>query len=172
MEGNGPRVSAAVLHARDLVRTAGRGDRWRAEITDRGRAYLANPAGRRRRGHGPPAGPRRGAGISVGLSTEEGSLSSPAALSRTEQLVADVVAAGGVLTLPDESASGGVNSHQRAYAAQRHGKVPEGKHLTVARNSEEFVISLEDGAKATSSAPSRSLCRCELRDITAWRRCP
>ena len=53
-------------------------------------------------------------------------------LSKTEQLVADVIAAGGRLTLPDETARGGVNWRQRAYAAQRHGKVPAGKRLSVA----------------------------------------
>jgi hypothetical protein len=65
---------------------------------------------------------------------------------KTEQLVADVIAGGGTLTLPDETTRGGVNYRQRAYAAQRHGKVPEGKHLTVAWTREGFVISLEEGA--------------------------
>ena len=47
----------------------------------------------------------------------------PKSLSKTEQLVVDVIAAGGRLTLPDDAAHGGVNWRQRAYAAQRHGKV-------------------------------------------------
>src|SRR3954453_16206157 len=68
------------------------------------------------------------------------------ALSKTEQLVADVIAAGGRLTLPDETARGGVNWRQRAYAAQRHGKVPPGKRLAVMWNGERFVIELKDGA--------------------------
>jgi len=66
-------------------------------------------------------------------------------VSKTEQLVADVLAAGGRLTLPDETGSDGVNWRQRAYAAQRSGKVPSGKHLSVMRTKEGFEISLVDG---------------------------
>jgi hypothetical protein len=64
---------------------------------------------------------------------------------KTEDLVADVIAAGGRLVLPDETARGGVNWRQRAYAAQRHGKVPEGKHLSVSWTKEGFGIALVDG---------------------------
>jgi len=60
-------------------------------------------------------------------------------------LVADVIAAGGRLTLPDETARGGVNWRQRAYAAQRHGKVPQGKHLSVSWTNEGFEIVLVEG---------------------------
>ena len=66
-------------------------------------------------------------------------------LSKTERLVEQVVAAGGTLMLPDETRRGGVNWRQRAYAAQRHGKVPDGKRLTASWNSEGFVICLRDG---------------------------
>jgi hypothetical protein len=106
--------------------TSGRGDQWRAEITDRGRAYLANSGARP---------PRRRIGSADGLKL----------LSKTERLVADVIAAGGRLSLPDETAVGGVNWRQRAYAAQRHGKVPAGKHLAVSRSGGMFMISLEEG---------------------------
>ena len=66
-------------------------------------------------------------------------------LSKTEQLVADVIAAGGRLTLPDETADGGVNWRQRAYAAQRHGKAPAGKRLSVSWTDAGFEIELLDG---------------------------
>jgi hypothetical protein len=69
----------------------------------------------------------------------------PPPLSKTEQLVADVLAADGRLTLPDETNQGGVNWRQRAYAAQRHGKVPEGKHLSVSWTRDAFEIALVDG---------------------------
>jgi hypothetical protein len=69
----------------------------------------------------------------------------PTPLSKTEQLVADVLAAGGRLTLPDESAHGGVNWRQRAYAAQRHGKVPAGKRLSVSWTDAGFEIELLEG---------------------------
>src|SRR5690349_14430572 len=43
MTGESHKVSAAALRSRELVRTSGRGPRWRAEITQKGRAWLANP---------------------------------------------------------------------------------------------------------------------------------
>jgi hypothetical protein len=52
-----------------------------------------------------------------------------------------VIDAGRVLSLPDERVVGVVDYRQRAYAAQRHGKVPAGKHLTVERHGGTFVIS-------------------------------
>src|SRR4029079_1559013 len=57
----------------------------------------------------------------------------------------DVIAAGGRLVLPDETASGGIDWRQRAYAAQRHGSVPSGKHLSVSRTNNTFEIVLLDG---------------------------
>jgi hypothetical protein len=121
------KISAAALRTRDLIRTTGRGDRWRAEITDRGRAYLDS------RPVGSPQRRSRG---------EE--RAQP--LWKTDRLVAEVIDAGGCLTLQDETSKGGVDWRQRAYAAQRHGKVPEGARLTVRRKDGTFVISLEDGA--------------------------
>jgi hypothetical protein len=97
------KISAAALRTRDLIRTTGRGNRWRAEITDRGRAYLdSRPVGspQRRSGGDEKAQP----------------------LLKTDQLVAEVIGAGGRLTLRDETRDGGVNWRQRAYAAQRHGR--------------------------------------------------
>ncbi len=133
MDGYAHRISASALRTRSLVRIFGRGESWRAELTDRGREQL----GRLDRElsvraatavNGRPVRNRQGAPASEIAESAE-----PAAqpLSKTERLVADLMAAGGRLTLPDETASGGVNWRQRAYAAQRHGKVPEGKHLSV-----------------------------------------
>ena len=48
MPGHAHKVSAAALRSRGLIRTRGRGSAWRAELTDRGRAYLAAPAPPRR----------------------------------------------------------------------------------------------------------------------------
>jgi hypothetical protein len=56
-----------------------------------------------------------------------------------------VIAAGGRLTLPDETECGGVNWRQRAYAAQRHGKGPAGKRLSVALTKVGFEIELLNG---------------------------
>ncbi|MCZ7589174.1 MAG: hypothetical protein M5U27_10045 [Gaiella sp.] len=40
MEGYTHRISASALRTRDLVRISGRGETWRAELTDRGREQL------------------------------------------------------------------------------------------------------------------------------------
>ncbi|HVW46838.1 MAG TPA: hypothetical protein VHA76_07290, partial [Solirubrobacterales bacterium] len=141
-EGEGHKVSAAALRARGLVRIRGRGQTWNAELTDRGRAFLDGSAASR------PTSPRsRPARLPA---TDRGPHPSSTRVldrpsSKTEQLVADVIAASGRLALPDETAKGGVNWRQRAYAAQRHGKVPDGKRLVVSRGREGFVIELKDG---------------------------
>lgn len=73
MEGDSHRVSAAALRRRDLVKTYGRGRIWRAEITPAGREYLEKSSAA-------DAEPPRQANVSV-----------------TQQLVDDVIAAGGSL---------------------------------------------------------------------------
>jgi hypothetical protein len=70
----------------------------------------------------------------------------PEPVSKTELLVADVLAAGGRLTLTDE-ARGGVNWRQRSYAARRRGKVREGKYLSVSWTKEGFEISSQGSAQ-------------------------
>jgi hypothetical protein len=70
-------------------------------------------------------------------------------LLKTEQLVADVLSAGGRLLLKDETTRGGVNWRQRAYAANRRGKVPEGKHLSVVWSVAGFEITLRDGPSSS-----------------------
>lgn len=149
MEGYAHRISASALRTRDLVRIFGRGDTWRAELTDRGRKQLerlerepSTPTGEGKNGSRsdhPQAAPGRPGEVRPAREPA----SRP--LSKTEQLVADVIAAGGRLTLPDETADGGVNWRQRAYAAQRHGKVPTGKRLSVAWTNAGFEIELLDG---------------------------
>jgi hypothetical protein len=148
MEGYTHRISASALRTRDLVRISGRGETWRAELTDRGRQQLE----RLERELTAPATDVRNGGVADSVqraqSTEPRAAAAPArpkSLPKTEQLVADVLAAGGRLTLPDETAHGGVNWRQRAYAAQRHGKVPAGKRLSVSWTNAGFEIELLDG---------------------------
>ena len=50
--------------------------------------------------------------------------------------------AGGTLVVPDTTAAGGVDWRQRAYAVERRGKMPAGKHLWVARTQAGPEISL------------------------------
>jgi hypothetical protein len=149
MEGYAHRVSASALRTRDLVRIFGRGETWRAELTDRGREQLERlerelsaPTRDGKDGNVPDHPQLLRASRSEARADPE---PGPPPLSKTEQLVADVIAAGGRLTLPDETADGEVNWRQRAYAAQRHGKVPSGKRLFVAWTKAGFEIELLDG---------------------------
>ena len=47
IEGYAHRISASALRTRDLVRIFGRGETWRAELTDRGRKQLERLDGSR-----------------------------------------------------------------------------------------------------------------------------
>lgn len=143
MKDNNHKISAAALRSRDLVRTTGSGKAWKARVTDRGRDHLHrldNPL---------PVARTAEQGTNGGGGRDRHAVPRPPKerrLSKTEQLVADVIAAGGTLRVPDET-QGGVDFRRRAYAAQQHGKVPDGKHLAVSRAGAEFEISLRDGAR-------------------------
>jgi hypothetical protein len=148
MEGYEHRISAAALRARDLVRVSGHGKTWRAEITDRGREFLTRP----------PADDveRTGARSSRQRSTrEEGrqlappKIVPPRRLSPTEQLVADVIAAGGALRVPSWRREGEPDYQQRVLAAQRFHKVPSGKRLTTHYVDGQTEIRLEDAIEGT-----------------------
>lgn len=117
------RISAGALRGRGLVTTAGRGATWSAEITNAGREFLElldSP--------NPPL--LRGPNVSP-----------------TEQLVIDVVAAGGSLRLPKPTGyqPGAIDYRERARAATRQGKVPAGKRLLVDVVDDEWRIRLVDG---------------------------
>jgi hypothetical protein len=146
MVGYSYRVSAAALQSRGLVRIRGRGPTWRAELTAKGQETLADL----RKSLVEAAPPK--------------SPSGPVEQLKTEQLVADLIAAGGKLVLPDQTAEGGVNWRQRAYAAQRHGRVPAGKHLSVARTEAGFEIELREGATGNELATTTQL---SVRFVTA-----
>jgi hypothetical protein len=105
MDGDSHRISAAALRNRGLVTTSGRGPTWWAEITQAGREYLA-------RVNGPKPPVPRQANASV-----------------TQQLVDNVLAAGGLLRVPrkDPYDCDGVDHEHRARLAERYGKVPAGK---------------------------------------------
>ena len=149
MEGYAHRLSAAALRSRGFLRISGRGPTWRAQLTESGRSLLQEldtPVEQAQSGREPPGS--GAAGVAAGASTSARprpeSAAVPVRLSKTEQLVADVIAAGDKLLLPDETSKGGVNWRQRAYAAQRHGKVPDGKRLSVVWSSKGFEIDLLD----------------------------
>jgi hypothetical protein len=118
--------------------TSGRGGTWTAEITEAGREYLVDVDG-----PNPPVA--RQANVSV-----------------TTQLVANVIAAGGALRVPRKrwDEPGAVNYEHRARLAQRYGRVPAGKRLTISFVSrDEVELELVD-------APGDAGGRVELVPIT------
>lgn len=148
LEGYEHRVSAAALRSRDLVRISGRGKTWRAEITDRGRDFLARSLQVRTK--------------SADTQSRSGNLEAEAnggpappkpaparQLSPSEQLVADVIAAGGVLKVPYVRREGEPDYQQRLLAAERFGKVPRGKRLTSDYVAGHQEIRLEDAIEGT-----------------------
>ena len=117
------RISAAALRRRGLVKVSGRGPTWKAVVTAEGRQYLAHADS-----DDPPV--RRQANVSV-----------------TQQLVDDVMAAGGSLRVPRRGYYDreGVDYERRAELAQAHGKVPPGMALNVAAvSATELQIDLVD----------------------------
>jgi hypothetical protein len=137
-EGDSHRISAAALRNRGLVTTSGRGPTWTAKIEQPGREYLEQVDG-----PNPPV-PRQ------------------ANLSVTQQLVDDVIAAGGSLHLPRRSCydGGGVDYEKRARLAERYGRVPPGKRLAITVVSrDELQIELVD-------APGHVSGRAELAPIS------
>lgn len=116
------RVSSAALDKRGLVEVTGKRDTWSATITKAGQEYLDAVDG-----PNPPV-PRQ------------------ANLSVTEQLVQDVIDAGGTLRLPrkryyDKDA---IDYERRARLAEAHGKVPAGKWLICVAAGEDLELRLID----------------------------
>lgn len=116
------RISAAALRRRGLVTTSGRGASWKAKVTKAGGEYL-------RKVDGPVPPVPRQANVSV-----------------TQQLVDDVIAAGGTLRVPGHTAYGRdrIDYEGRARMAMVHRKVPDGKRLTVSWVGQELDIRLVD----------------------------
>jgi hypothetical protein len=151
MEGYEHRISAASLRTRGLLRISGHGNTWRAELTTAGRSFLENP---------PSVEPRKPA-----RATEAGAESTPEAgtsrtqspvkpkvaraLSATDQLVADLLAAGGVLRVPHRRGVGEPDYEHRVISARRFGKVPPGKRLRTDYVRGELEIRLEDSPPGT-----------------------
>jgi hypothetical protein len=121
VDGIPARISAGALRNRGFLRTSGRGPSWKATITADGKEYLKEVDGPH-----PPL-PRQ-ANVSV-----------------TQQLVNDVIAAGGSLRLPRKhwSDRDGVDYERRARLAESYGKVPAGSRLVVRTASpDELLIEL------------------------------
>jgi hypothetical protein len=128
VDGVSARISAGALRNRGLVRTSGRGPTWKATITAGGKDYLQQVDGPH-----PPV-PRQPDG------------------SVTQQLVNEVIAAGGSLRVPRKNWNDreGVDYERRARLAESYGKVPSGSRLVVKTASpDELLIELmTDGVAA------------------------
>jgi hypothetical protein len=132
-DGYTHRISAAALQSRGLLKVSGRGPLWRAELTPRGAAVLDVEPEPVQVAHAPPT--------KVALRQA----ARPRTLSKTDQLIADLVAAGGVLRVPYWRREGEPDYRQRALAAQRFGKVPTGKRLVLEHlRGGELEIRLDD----------------------------
>lgn len=116
------RISAAALKRRGLIKISGRRNSWSATITKTGQNYLDEVDGPE-----PPI-PRQ-ENVSV-----------------TQQLVNDVVDAGGTLRVPSRwGRPDAIDYEGRARLAERHRKVPPGKRLEISRiSNEELELKLID----------------------------
>ena len=121
------RISAAALRNRGLVKTSGHGPTWNAKITHAGLEYLKQVDG-----EDPPM-PRQ-PNVSV-----------------TQQLVDEVIAAGGVMRVPrcDRHHPERVDYERRVQSAQRLGKVPDGKRFELSYDDTEIKIQLVDAPMAS-----------------------
>lgn len=128
MEDYFHRISAAALRRRGLVTTAGRGPTWSAKLTEAGREYLSKV-------ESPDPPKPRQANVSV-----------------TQQLVDDILAAGGSVRVPRKrwGEADGVDYENRALMAERYGKVPDGMRLEVSVVDDELELRLVDVPGAIS----------------------
>lgn len=132
VDGISTRISAGALRNRGLVRTSGCGPTWKATITPSGKEYLQQVAG-----SNPPL-PRQ-PNVSV-----------------TQQLVDEVIAAGGSLRVPRKrwGDKNGIDYERRARLAETYGKVPRGSRLVVKKTTaNELVIELATDGGGTAHGP-------------------
>lgn len=168
MEGHLHKHIAIALQDRKLVKISKGGGTWRAIASDAGRHYVEHgsyPEGLWTSPQSPPrpvlsptAPPRHprpptpaepksgtsGAGPEITAHASRRSDVPPKRRPVTEQLIADVIAAGGELRVNADDDK--INYDQRVAAAIRHGKVPEGKLLIIERGKtwRDRIIRLQD----------------------------
>ncbi len=160
MEGYSHRVSAAALRSRDLVKISGHGGTWRAEITPRGTNFLERLRKEREN-------IARITAQAMNSPLEDGEPTQvepkqeiakpeqpPRPLSPTDQLIADLVAAGGVLHVPFRRSAEDPDFEQRIASARRFGKVPPGKLIRTRYVQGELEIRF-DNAPAGSDIKER-----------------
>jgi hypothetical protein len=143
-EGHSHRVSAAALRSRGLLHTTGHGPTWRASLTERGAAVTAladTDFADSKRVESP---------LAAASSKSEPPAKPP---GKAEQLIAELVVAGGVLRVPYWREEGQPDYRARAHAAQRFNKVPPGKELVLEHvRGGQLEIRLEEARSAAAEA--------------------
>ena len=145
---NANKRTARALEDRRLVKVSRKDGLWRAGLTTAGRYYLdhgehppASSGVPRPLPLPPPSLPRKHAAPRIAQSTPREPRPKP--LPVTEQLIADLIASGGELRIDRDKDK--ANYEARVGAAIRHGKVPEGKLLTIEHSTwKEWIIRLQD----------------------------
>ena len=145
MSGTAHKTTAVALQNRRLVKVSKRKGVWRAEPTEAGCYFVehgAYPPGHWSVGS-EPASPAAARPATREAPPEPARERKVAGLRPVDQMMADLAKAGGELTV---AADRGGYWENLAAAATRHGKVPEGKLLRVARGKDwsERTIWLED----------------------------
>jgi hypothetical protein len=144
-EGYSHRVSAAALKTRGLVAISGRGPSWKAALTTRG-AAVAESADE------PAAEPPVSAPKAKNVKSDPPTPKPP---GKAEQLIADLVAAGGVMRVSYWREQGQPDYRARVSAAQRFNKVPPGKELVLERvRGGQLEIRLEQARSAEAESIS------------------
>lgn len=149
MTGTTHKTTAIALQGRRLATVSKKGGVWRAEPTDAGRYFVKH--GAYPDGHWAASAPEP---------QEQGAQHHPrpcprlrtprpgpkvGALRPTDQMIVDLIGAGGEITVPVPTGKPG-HWEGLVSAATRHGKVPDGKLLTIRRGKtwNDRILRLED----------------------------
>ncbi|MEU5308756.1 hypothetical protein [Streptomyces sp. NPDC021562] len=164
------KTSGQALQNRGLVKITRRAGVWSAEVTAPGRHYLehgtypAHKAGQERAGRhteakapstpSVAAQPTPPKNLTSGKPAARAPVAGPAPRRRTaarqprktlgEQLIDDVLAAGGFLVVKQEHGAGAPNWTARIRSAQQCGKLPEGKELVHRWRTGGYEITIQD----------------------------
>ncbi len=119
MEGHGHKILATALDSRGMITISKKDGDWRASLTDRGRYYLDHDAY-------PPAEPAS-AEPAQRSTTSRAIEQLDSASIVGEELIAKLVAAGGVITI--DTRADPTNYREQIDAARRWKKIPPGQQL-------------------------------------------
>ncbi|MCX5303192.1 hypothetical protein OG304_06965 [Streptomyces sp. NBC_00160] len=147
-EGTAHKLSCQALQNRGLVKVSKRQGQWSAVLTDAGQHYLDHSAAAQRDGIQLPAGtsdPESNARVASPLPTQRtSSLPRKRAKTVTEQLLEELIEAGGRIVKREASGRETEKWPIRVAAARRSGKIPETKELHAGWCGDGYEIRLVD----------------------------